>query len=193
MSKDLRKFLTPKVIGRAVGNGERLVSMEKLGSLPHEMRGYRYAIPTFMHGKRITFVDKQTENNKRVRRAIFPNVIYRFMFSRLLDMNVYVRMTTTALAEMERKGGFDEYVLSIGTNSDRCGCDNARMYKRLIDEAFAKEGATVLERDREVAAKVYGSEYSELSAVSLVCSALRSLTAVRPTESSRTHTNASRN
>ncbi|KAJ3074388.1 hypothetical protein HDU98_011363 [Podochytrium sp. JEL0797] len=158
MSKDLRKFLTPKTIARAVGNSEPLVSTDKLGSLPHHMLPYRSIIPTFMHGKKITFTDKQTESNNRVRRAIFPNVIYRFVYSRLLDMNIYARLTTTALYQMERRGGFDEYVMTVGKGM--CGDEKAVMYKKMIEEAFKKEGGKVQARDVELVGGVYGEEYA---------------------------------
>ncbi|KAI9337976.1 hypothetical protein BDR26DRAFT_1008356 [Obelidium mucronatum] len=156
MSKDLRKYLTPKIIARAVANNEPLVSTDKLGSLPYAMTPYRSIIPTFMHGKKITFTDKQTESNNRVRRAIFPNTIYRFVYSRLLDMNIYVRMTTTALYQMERRGGFDEYLLTIGKS--KCDDDKALFYKRLVEEAFAKKGKEVQAKDADLVSG-YGEEY----------------------------------
>ncbi|KAJ3122795.1 hypothetical protein HK100_011843 [Physocladia obscura] len=158
MSKDLRKFLTVKTIGRAVGNSEPLVSTDKLGSLPFAMKQYRAIIPTFLHGKKITFTDKQTESNNRIRKAIFPNIIYRFVYSRLLDMNVYARMTTTTLYQMERRGGFDEYLLTVGPS--KCDDDKALMYKKMVEKAFKKQGRDVAARDLTLLKEKYGDDYA---------------------------------
>ncbi|KAJ3208010.1 Diphthamide biosynthesis protein 2 [Entophlyctis luteolus] len=155
--KDLRKYLPVRVIARAVGKNDPLVSTDKLGALPHEMKPFRSIIPTFMHGKKITFTDKQTESNNRIRRAIFPNVIYRYVYSRLLNMNIYARMTTTTLYQMERRGGFDEYILTSGAG--RCDDDKALMYRRLIREAYKKKGGVIAEADTALLKAKYGSEY----------------------------------
>ncbi|KAI8844469.1 hypothetical protein BJ741DRAFT_588534 [Chytriomyces cf. hyalinus JEL632] len=156
MSKDLRKFLTPKIIAKAVSRNDPLVSTDKLGLLPTEMRPFRHLIPTFMHGKKIQFFDKQSESNNRIRRAAFPNVIYKFVYSRLLDMNIYARITTKTLSNIERRGGFDEYILTSGEG--RCNDDKALMYKRLIEAAYAEKGKNLQKEDAELAS-FYGSDY----------------------------------
>ncbi|KAJ3073089.1 hypothetical protein HDU99_002036, partial [Rhizoclosmatium hyalinum] len=58
---------------------------------------------------------------------------------------------------MERRGGFDEYVMTIGKG--KCGDEKAEMYKKLVEEAFVKKGAEVQKADAELV-EGYGDEYT---------------------------------
>ncbi|KAJ3112863.1 Diphthamide biosynthesis protein 2 [Phlyctochytrium bullatum] len=98
------------------------------------------------------------KGGNRIKRVVFPNIIYRFVYSRLLDMNIFCRLTTTTLRQIERKGGFDEYVLSIGDK--RCDNDQARMYKKLVEEAFSKNKDSIREEEVSLAAK-HGGDYAK--------------------------------
>ncbi|KAJ3327973.1 hypothetical protein HDU76_010813 [Blyttiomyces sp. JEL0837] len=149
-----------KMMAHAVGNNLPLASPSRLGHLPHEMKPFRGIIPTFMHGRKITFTDMISEKgDNRTRKPVFPNVIYRYCYSRLLDMNIYARITTTTLREIEQRGGFDEYILTIGEK--KCDNDAARMYKRLIDEAYAKKKDIVQKEEEALVAPIYGNSYAK--------------------------------
>ncbi|KAJ3416546.1 hypothetical protein HDV05_001283 [Chytridiales sp. JEL 0842] len=148
------------MMAKAVANNTFLASPYRMGHIPIEMKPYRNIMPTFMHGKRITFTDKISDKSKsRTKRAIFPNVINRYVYSRLLDMNIYARITTTTLREIEKRGGFDEYVLTIG--KDKCDDDIALMYKRLIEEAFVKQRDAVRAEEMQLIEQNYDAEYAQ--------------------------------
>jgi large subunit ribosomal protein L28 len=149
-----------KMMARAVADNLPLASPHRMGHLPHEMKPFRAIIPTFMHGKTITFVDKISEkSHSRSRRAIFPNVIYRYVYSRLLDMNIYARITTTTLRQMEKRGGFDEYVLTIG--KEKCDDEAALMFKNKIEDAFTSQKDTVRSEELGLIEQNFDAEYAK--------------------------------
>ncbi|KAJ3195482.1 hypothetical protein HK101_011985 [Irineochytrium annulatum] len=145
----------------AIGSRSPSVSLERrrLGVLPHGMERYRSIMPAFFHGKKLTTKENVTEKSKsRVKRVQTPAVICRFMYSRLLDMNVYCQMTTTTLRYMQWAGGFDEYVLRCGKK--RLDNKHAEMYKRLVEEAFQKQKEELRKEELELLGK-HGDAYTE--------------------------------
>ncbi|KAI8586105.1 hypothetical protein BDZ88DRAFT_313648 [Geranomyces variabilis] len=152
-------------LARDVAAKGPLADPRRLGSIPHALKPHRRIIPTFMHGKKITFGDNISEKgSNRTRRAFLPNVIYHPLYSRALDMNIWCRLSTHALREVDAAGGFDEYVASPSRSRVVEECEVARMYKRKIVEALDKGGkrdAGVKEMESLVGAK-YGDEYVEL-------------------------------
>ncbi|KAJ1549087.1 hypothetical protein HK096_000569, partial [Nowakowskiella sp. JEL0078] len=79
--------------------------------IPENLRGARNFIPTFMHGKRITFGHNISENGNRTRRVFSPNVVLCYLYSRVLDLNIYCRASTEMLRQVDSCGGFDEYLM----------------------------------------------------------------------------------
>ncbi|KAI9017130.1 hypothetical protein HDU85_002770 [Gaertneriomyces sp. JEL0708] len=112
-----------------------LADPKRLGSIPYDLKPYQKILPTLLHGKRITFGDKISEKgSNRTRRAYHPNVLYRPFFSRVLGMNVWARVSSTAIREIDAKGGFDEYLMTMSDKN--LECDVAKMYKRKILEGY---------------------------------------------------------
>ncbi|KAI9332911.1 hypothetical protein DFJ73DRAFT_630155 [Zopfochytrium polystomum] len=147
-----------RMMAEAIGSGKPLASLDRMG-LPRDMQPYRPFIPSFFHGQRPSTVDKISEKSKsRSLRLVFPNVIANFMYSRLLDLNIYTRMTTEALRRIEKAGGLDEYVLSL--DPSLCGNDTARMYQRMIHEAQKSRHREGQQAVVQLASR-YGQDYKE--------------------------------
>ncbi|KAJ3287004.1 39S ribosomal protein L24, mitochondrial [Borealophlyctis nickersoniae] len=108
----------------------------RMGALPFELRPFKNMIPTLMHGKRITFGDKISEDfGTRTRRVFKPTVFYRPFWSRTLGMMVWCRAVSQVLRTIDRVGGFDEYMVT--TNPRLIDCDIAKMYRKKILEGMA--------------------------------------------------------
>ncbi|KAI8839898.1 hypothetical protein BC829DRAFT_403657, partial [Chytridium lagenaria] len=102
---------------------------------------HRSIFPTFMHGKSIGTSERLTEKGgNRIKTVVFPNILYHFAYSRVLNMN----------------GGFDEYLLSIGEG--KCDNEPAKMYKRLVEEAYAKQRDQIRSEELNLASK-HGQDY----------------------------------
>ncbi|KAJ3106608.1 hypothetical protein HDU97_005973 [Phlyctochytrium planicorne] len=141
----------------AIGSKGSLANPERFGFIPLEMRPYRTILPSFLHGKEIGTGEYLTEKGgNRIRKIVYPNFIYKFVYSRLLDMNIYCRLTTTTLRQIERRGGFDEYLLSIGEG--RCDNEHALMYKRMVEKAFEESKEQIRAEELRLAEK-HGQEY----------------------------------
>ncbi|KAJ3217669.1 hypothetical protein HDU67_007492 [Dinochytrium kinnereticum] len=148
-----------KMLASAIGGGSKahLAATERFGGLPFDMLQHRAILPTFLHGKTLTTTERLTEKgSNRIKRVVFPNIIYRFVYSRLLDMNIYSRLSTTTLRQIERRGGFDEYLLTVGEG--KCDNEPAKMYKKMVEKAFAKERDQIRQEELSLAAK-YGEDY----------------------------------
>lgn len=91
-----------------------------------------------------------------VRKAFYPNVVFRPLYSRALDMQIWTCVSTTALREIDAWGGFDEYI--TGISDAKLGNDSVTlMYKQKITQAL-ESGKAKQEMDRILAQK-YGQEY----------------------------------
>nr|KAJ3419843.1 hypothetical protein HK105_006439 [Polyrhizophydium stewartii] len=122
-------------LARDVASGGKLADPIRMGALPHTLKYDKRILPTLMHGKRIRFGEQVSEKGKnRSRRAWLPNVVYRPLYSRALDMMVWTRLSTQALREIEDAGGFDEYMVTV--SEQYMTCDIARMYRARIMEQY---------------------------------------------------------
>ncbi|KAI9105934.1 hypothetical protein DFS34DRAFT_601483 [Phlyctochytrium arcticum] len=136
-----------------------LADPRRLGAIPFHIRNHRKIIPTLMHGKRITFGDNISEKGgNRTRRSFIPNVVYRSLHSRSLNMNIWLRLSTTALREIDAHGGLDEYMMVVG--DAKIECEVAKMYRKKIAEALSKQKGQVIagELEQSLSSK-YGAEY----------------------------------
>jgi ribosomal protein L28 len=125
-------------LGKAVSKGEELANVRRWGKIPHELKPLRKIMPVLMHGKKITFgtVQRKYSHSKR---AFIPNILYRPLYSRSLDMQIWCCISATALREVDAFGGLDEYIL--GVSETKLGDDEITlMYKRKIQEAASKTG-----------------------------------------------------
>ncbi|TPX32711.1 hypothetical protein SmJEL517_g04246 [Synchytrium microbalum] len=102
--------------------------------LPLPIRPYAKAIPLFAHGKKVTFGDLITEKGNITKTIKFPNIATRYLYSRVLDLNIFMRISTEALRMVDKRGGFDEYVIS--TKDELIGDEVGLMYKRLITKHY---------------------------------------------------------
>ncbi|TPX64446.1 hypothetical protein SpCBS45565_g05861 [Spizellomyces sp. 'palustris'] len=147
-------------LARDVAAKGPLADPRRLGGIPFDLKQYRRIIPTFMHGKQITFGDNISEKgSNRTRRAFLPNVIYRPLYSRTLDMNIWTRLSTHALREVDAKGGFDEYILTLPDKY--LECDVAKMYKRKITDGYYGAKGGKVKVFRAEMESLLGSKYGE--------------------------------
>ena len=65
------------------------------------------------HGKDIRFGNNVSFSVKKTRRRWYPNVINKRVFSFALGEMVPFKMTTTALSEIDRAGGIDNYLMGL--------------------------------------------------------------------------------
>ncbi|KAJ3129084.1 39S ribosomal protein L24, mitochondrial [Nowakowskiella sp. JEL0407] len=128
--------------------------------LPQALKAYRNYIPTFMHGKRITFGHNVSENGNRTRRVFAPNVHYAYLYSRALNLNVYCRVSSETLRRVDEAGGFDEYLLKV---SDRLIGDDwaANMIKNRVRKAWAEKKDEIFKEERDVLERNYGENYAK--------------------------------
>ncbi|KAI8930293.1 Rgp1-domain-containing protein [Entophlyctis helioformis] len=156
-------------LAKHVAKDGPLADPRRMGSLPHSIQRDKRVLPTLMHGKRITFGDQVSEKGgNRSRRVWMPNVVYRPLYSRALDMSVWTRLTTTALREIDAAGGIDEYMISVP--HELITCDIARMYQRRITDLYkasaTSSGTSRLTAEREemfeLLGNTYGPEYAKL-------------------------------
>lgn len=144
-------------LGRAVAHNDALASPRRWGSLPFELRNKRSIMPVLMHGKTITFGTVQKKHS-HYRRAFIPNVLYRPLYSRSLDMSIWTCVSASALREIDSFGGFDEYIL--GVTSKKLGTDPVTlMYKAKIQEAVKNNNNKLKEKMDLILADRYGPDY----------------------------------
>lgn len=113
-----------------------------------------------MHGKSITFANKQTKHSHS-RRAFIPNIVYSQLYSSALGMKIWTCLSARALREMDSCGGFDEYVSRA--SPEKFGKDPvALMYKeRILMALQAQKGNTVRDKMLALMKEKYGAEYAE--------------------------------
>ena len=76
--------------------------------------------------------------NNRTRRRFLPNLQEASLFSDALNKSVQVRLSTSAIRTVEKRGGIDAFLLSTAT--DKLGT-KARVLKRQIQKAVAAKAA----------------------------------------------------
>ena len=76
--------------------------------------------------------------NNRTRRRFLPNLQEASLFSDALNKSVQVRLSTSAMRTVEKRGGVDAFLLSTAT--DKLGT-KARALKRQIQKALASKAA----------------------------------------------------
>ncbi|KAI8813822.1 hypothetical protein BJ742DRAFT_380664 [Cladochytrium replicatum] len=116
-------------------------------------------IPTFLHGKGITFADRVSKDyGNRTKRAFFPNVLYHHLYSRVLDISVCCRVSAAMLREVDQRGGIDEYLLTV--SDEKIGDDEiAVMLREKVRKAY-HERKDEIKRDEEVLlGRMYGPDF----------------------------------
>jgi ribosomal protein L28 len=112
------------------------------GGCPWELRHHKHLMPTLLHHKRLaTFGCNISENGNKNRRAFYPNVLYRPLTSRALGMVVWSRVAAKTLLEIDRKGGLDEYLLTVP--DAKLDCPVAQMYRKRVVEVYRASGRHV--------------------------------------------------
>ncbi len=89
-------------------------------------------------GKGVMAGNNVSHANNRTRRRFLPNLQEASLFSDALNKQVQVRLTTSAIRTVEKRGGIDAFLLS--TTSDKLGA-KARVLKRQIQKAVASKAA----------------------------------------------------
>jgi ribosomal protein L28 len=144
-------------LGRAVAHNGPLANPRRWGSLPYELKNKRSIMPVLMDGKTITFGTVQRKHSHH-RRAFIPNILYRPLYSRALDMQVWTCVSSSALREIDSFGGFDEYILKV--SSKRLGNDPVTlMYKKKVLEVIQNKKSEQIERFDSLLTERYGKEY----------------------------------
>ncbi|KAJ3367258.1 hypothetical protein HDU91_001566 [Kappamyces sp. JEL0680] len=148
------------LLGKAVAQQTPLSNPRRWGGLPFELSKYKDIMPVLMHGKTITFANIQTKHSHS-RRSFIPNILYRPLYSRALDMQVWTCLSARALREIDAWGGFDEYL--IGVSPEKLGTDpTALMYKEKILLARTKAQNSLKDsqtRMLNLLEERYGKEY----------------------------------
>ena len=150
------------LLGQAVAKQDSLADPRRWGGIPFHLTKYRKIMPVLMHGKHITFANMQTKHSHS-RRSFIPNIIYRPLFSRSLNMQIWTCLSARALREVDARGGLDEYML--GVSDIKFGKDPiALMYRKKIADlqnAAAGSGMDVKSRMMNLLSQKYGKEYVE--------------------------------
>jgi len=86
------------------------LSKEKLKNIqnPHI---FHQAQKGLYDGKVIQFGNRITFSNKKTRRTWKPNTVRKQVYSDLLEKKLKIRMTTSVLRTIDKKGGIDNYIL----------------------------------------------------------------------------------
>lgn len=63
---------------------------------------------------------------------VYSSTLYLALFSQALDMNIWTRVSSTALRHMDSKGGFDPYILSLPPSD--IPCPTASMLRKRIKD-----------------------------------------------------------
>ncbi|KAJ3320638.1 hypothetical protein HDV06_005156 [Boothiomyces sp. JEL0866] len=144
-------------LGKAVSQNAPLASPRRWGKVPYDLRIHKQIMPVLLHGKRITFGNIQSKHST-ARRAFIPNIIYKALYSKSLDMMVWSCLSAAALREIDLAGGFDEYILSV---SDKyLGNDPITlMYKKKISELTVKNSDKINQSMTRLLGENYGQEY----------------------------------
>lgn len=152
------------LLGQAVAKGTQLANPRRWGSLPFHLEKFKPIMPVLMHEKKITFGTIQTKHSHS-RRSFIPNILFRPLYSRLLEMSIWTCISARALREVDLIGGLDEYLLE--TNEKKFGSDKvALMYRKRVKEARDKRDTSTLlnpslsKMDGLLRSR-YGAEYLE--------------------------------
>ncbi|MFQ5775908.1 MAG: 50S ribosomal protein L28 [Kiloniellaceae bacterium] len=89
-------------------------------------------------GKGVQAGNHVSHANNRTRRRFLPNLQESSLLSDALGETVQVRLSTSAIRTIEKRGGLDAYLLS--TPADKLG-KKARALKRRIQKALARQAA----------------------------------------------------
>ncbi|KAJ3255976.1 hypothetical protein HK103_005783 [Boothiomyces macroporosus] len=146
-------------LGKAVSQNAPLANPRRWGKIPYDLRIHKQIMPVLLHGKRITFGNIQSKHST-ARRSFIPNIIYKALYSKSLDMMVWTCLSAAALREIDLAGGFDEYILSV---SDKYLGDDpiTLMYKKRIAEITSKNEKELNESMTRLLGENYGQEYLE--------------------------------
>jgi ribosomal protein L28 len=148
------------LLGQAVAKGDKLSDPRRWGGLPFKLHNYRSIMPVLLHGKHITFANMQTKHSHS-RRSFIPNIIYRPLFSRSLNMRIWTCLSARALREIDARGGLDEYMISV--SDAKFGSDPiALMYrKRIIEADRSSDPKSIKNILRNLLSDRYGKKYTE--------------------------------
>ncbi len=89
-------------------------------------------------GKGVLSGNNVSHANNRTKRRFLPNLQDTSLFSDALGRQVQVRMSTSAIRTIEKRGGIDAFLTS--TASSKLG-SKARVLKRQIQKALDKAAA----------------------------------------------------
>jgi large subunit ribosomal protein L28 len=89
-------------------------------------------------GKGVQSGHNVSHANNKTKRRFLPNLQDTSLFSDALDRQVQVRMSTSAIRTVEKRGGIDAFLTS--TASSKLG-SKARVLKRQIQKALEKTAA----------------------------------------------------
>lgn len=94
-------------------------------------------------GAKIQYGNNVSFSNRKTRRKWLPNVQRKELYSQALEAKVPVRLTTSVLREIDRRGGLDNYLLY--TREDRVdSVFGSFLKKRIVTALEAKTGQPVI-------------------------------------------------
>ncbi len=89
-------------------------------------------------GKGVMAGNNVSHANNRTRRRFLPNLQEASLYSDALGQSVQVRLSTSAIRTVEKRGGIDAFLLS--TPSEKLGT-KARVLRRQVQKAVAGKAA----------------------------------------------------
>ncbi len=89
-------------------------------------------------GKGVLTGNNVSHAHNKTRRRFLPNLHYKALLSDALGQSVRLRVSTSALRTLERRGGLDAYLM---TAPDSRLSEDARRIKRRVQKALAANAA----------------------------------------------------
>ncbi|KAG2173275.1 hypothetical protein INT43_004649 [Umbelopsis isabellina] len=106
--------------------------------------GYALARATFKRaqrglfgGKHIQFGNNNPFSKKKTRRSWLPNVQSKKLYSELLDSHFDLKVTTSVLRTIDKKGGLDKYLLD--TRDKNLFSDKALTMKKDLQQVIRQK------------------------------------------------------
>lgn len=87
-------------------------------------------------GEHIRFGDRVSEMGNRTRRTWKPNVQHVLLYSETLRERLRLKVTTTALEQIDRAGGLDAYILGQRWPESECA---ERLKRRILMARLERE------------------------------------------------------
>ena len=92
-------------------------------------------------GKKPAVANNVSHANNRTKRVQLPNLQERSLYSAILDRNVQLKLSTTAIRTIDKHDGLDGFMLNVKNRNTVVFSTNAKKIRKIILKRAAEQAA----------------------------------------------------